>query len=178
MTLQSPQIVDVKRRFGGEIRGYVVSRNSQLVVIREFNGFSPGGFVVIPASTIDALEINEPWSRMLASEGHATLSSIRPWFPVDEMSATLVCIRDQRVNVQVECENVPNADESGFHIGRIVRLDDSSLDFVFFDSMGRWFASPYSIPYTSITQIVVDDPYVINFSKYVGECPIGIKDGG
>tara|TARA_R110002073_G_C9430241_1_gene576657 strand:- start:660 stop:1196 length:537 start_codon:yes stop_codon:yes gene_type:complete len=178
MTLRPPHIVDVKRDLVGQIRGYVVSRNSQLTVVREFDGFAPGGFVALPTSMVVDLTINEPWTGMIASEGHIELAAILPWFATVNLRAALASIREREVNVKIECENCPDAGESGFHIGRIIEMHDSSLDFVFFDSTGRWFASPYSIPYTSITQLVVDDPYVTTFSRYAGPCPVASQDRG
>ena len=178
MTLRPPHIVDVKRDLDGQIRGYVVSRNSQLTILREFDGFTPGGFVALPTSTVADLVINEPWTGMIASEGHADFATILPWFATDNMRSALASIRERDINAKIECENCPDAEESGFHIGRIIAMDDSSLDFVFFDSTGRWFASPYSIPCTSITQVVVDDPYVTTFSRYAGPCPVATQDRG
>lgn len=178
MPLRPPHVVDVKRRYDAGIRGYVVSRNSQLIVVREFNGFDPGGFVALPTSTVVELVINEPWTRMIASEGHAELASTLPWFATDNLRAVLASVLGRDVNVKLECEKCPDAEEYGLHIGRIVAIHDSVLDFVFFDSDGCWFDSSYSIPHTSITRIVVDNPYVSTFSRYVGPCPVPIQGGG
>ena len=76
MTLRQPHIVDVKRDLDGQIRGYIVSRNSQLLVVREFDGFVPAGFVALPTSTVVDLLINEQWTGMIASEGHAELAVV------------------------------------------------------------------------------------------------------
>jgi len=178
MVLRLPHIVDVKRKCGTQLRGYTVSRNSQLIVVLEFDGFTPGGFVALPTSTVVDLVVNEPWTGMIASEGHAELASMRPWFATDNLRAVLASVHARDVNVKLECEDCPDTEEYGFHIGRVIAIRDSVLDFVFFDSAGRWFASPYSIPYISITQVVVDDPYVNTFSRYVGPCPVPIAGGG
>ena len=178
MTLRPPHIIDVKREFEGQIRGYVVSRNSQLIVVREFDGFTPAGFIALPSSTVADLIVNEAWTGMIASEGHAELASTAPWFGTDSMRSALTSIHKRGVNVKIECENCPDSEEFGFHIGRLVAMGDSSLDFVFFDSAGRWFDTVYPILYTSITQVVVDDPYVTTFSRYVGPCPVETDKSG
>lgn len=178
MSLRPPHIIDVKRDFGRRIYGYIVARNPHVIVLREFDGFSPGGFVVVPGSTVNELSINERWTDMIRSEGHASLESVTPWFATDTLRAVLGSLHQRDMNLKLECENCPDAEESGFHVGRIVALRDSSLDFVYFDSTGRWFSTPYSIPYQSITQIVVDAPYVTTFSKYVGRCPVDTLRNG
>lgn len=178
MTLSSPHIIDVKRKMEGQIRGYLLSRNSQLTVVRDFDGFSPAGCVAMPSSTVADLVINEPWTKMIAAEGHAGISQTAPWFATDSLQSALTSIYEKNVSIKIECENCADSEEFGFHIGRIVALGGSSLDFVFFDSAGRWFDAPYAIPYNSITQIVVDDPYVITFSRYVGPCPVETDKNG
>jgi hypothetical protein len=175
MTVRSPHIIDVKRIIEGQIRGYLLSRNSQLIVVREFDGFLPAGYVAMPSSIVTELVINEPWTQMIAVEGHAGIAQTAPWFATDSLRTALKSIYEKSVNVKIECENCADSDEFGFHIGRIVALNGSSIDFVFFDSAGRWFDAPYSIPYNSITQLVVDDPYVIAFSRYVGPCPVATE---
>lgn len=172
MVLRRPHIIDVKRKYAAQIRGYLVAQNSQLVVVREFEGFRPGGFFALPSSTIVDLVVNEPWTGMIASEGHEELASTLPWFDTANLRGALASVLRRDVNVKIECEGDPHAEEHGFHIGRIVGLRESGLSFVFFDSAGRWFNSPYSIPYSSITQLVVNDPYVDTFSRYTGPCPV------
>lgn len=178
MTLHPPHIVDVKREMEGQVRGYILSRNSQLVVVREFDGFSPAGFIAMPSSTITDLVISEPWTRMIAAEGYTNYAEIAPWFDTDSLRSTLASIHAEDVNVKIECENCPDNEEFGLHIGRIVAMGHSSLEFVFFDSDGRWFEAGYAIPYKSITQVVVDDPYVKTFSKHVGPCPVETEKSG
>ncbi|TWT87017.1 hypothetical protein [Stieleria varia] len=132
----------------------------------------------MPSSTVADLVINEPWTQMIAAEGHAGLAQTTPWFATDSLRAALKSIYEKNVNVKIECENCADSEEFGFHIGRIVALGGSSLEFVFFDSAGRWFDAPYAIPYNSITQLVVDDPYVMTFSRYVGSCPVETEKRG
>lgn len=128
MPLRPPHIVDVKRKYDADIRGYIVSRNSQLIVIREFVGFDPGGFVALPTSTVVELLINEPWTGMIASEGHADLASTPPWFATDNLRTVLASVLGRDVNVKLKCEDCPDAEEYGLHIGRVVAIHDSSLD--------------------------------------------------
>ncbi|MBI1246908.1 hypothetical protein GC197_03580 [bacterium] len=175
---QPPHIIDVKRKTGEQVYGYLLSRNSKLVVVREFDGFLPAGFVAMPTSTVVDLLINEPWTRMIAAEGHANFAQAAPWFRTDSMRSALESIHETNVNIKIECKNCPDAEEFGLHIGRIVAMGDSSLEFVFFDSVGRWFDNSYAIPYASITQVVVDDPYVTTFSRYVGPCPVETEKSG
>ncbi|WP_231741154.1 hypothetical protein [Thalassoglobus neptunius] len=104
MALRPPHIVNVKREVDGAIRGYVVARNSQLTVVREFDGFAPAGFVALPSSTVADLTINEAWTRMIASEGHAELATIAPSFATNDMRSALKSIHRLNVNVKIECE--------------------------------------------------------------------------
>ncbi|WP_162273272.1 hypothetical protein [Rubripirellula obstinata] len=169
--LPLPQIVDVKRPFGASIRGYVLTRNTQCVVIREFDGFMPDGFTVLPASTVSELLVNERWSEMLAKEGHSDLAAVGPPFTPDTLRSVLSYLHVSRTNAKIECEATPNAAEHGFHLGRVAAMHDDHIDFTFFDAAGKWFDGVYGISFASITQIVVGSPYVETFSKYIGPYP-------
>ena len=109
---------------------------------------------------------------MINAEGHAQLASELPKFTFDTLSELMngLLVRDR--NISVECENCEGSEESGFHIGRVVKLAKDHFDFVFFDTKGCWFFSTYSIPYSSVTKIEFDDPYVDTFSKYIEDCPV------
>ena len=171
MSLRLPHIVDVRRPFGNEIRGYVLERNSQVLVIREFDGFLPDGFAVLPSSTVTELSINERWTEMIASEGHSSLATAKPPFSADNIRTVLDYLISNGMSARLDCENCSGAEHFGSHFGRVVKKYDARIDLVFFDTTGRWSAGAYSIPIQSISQIVLYSRYVDTFAKYLGPCP-------
>jgi hypothetical protein len=172
MTLQHPHIIEPKRKFGDVVRGYLLRKTTSVVVLRRFNGFTPAGYVVFRRADVVELTINEKWTQMINAEGHAHLASKLPGFTFDTFDELMNCLLVRDRNISVECENCEGSEESGFHVGRIVKLDRDHFTFVFFDTKGYWFFSTYSIPYASVTKIEFDDPYVDTFSKYIEDCPV------
>lgn len=171
MSLRPPHIVDVRRPFGSEIRGYVLVHTSQVVVIREFDGFLPDGLTVLPRCTVTELTINERWTEMIAREGFASLATEKPSFSTGNMRTVLDYLVSNELSARLDCENCVDAEEYGSHFGRVIKKNGTHIDFVFFDTTGRWSAGPYSIPVNSITQIVLHSRYVDTFAKYLGPCP-------
>jgi len=178
MQLRLPHIVDVRRPYDGEIRGYVVARNTHCIVIRELNGFLTDGFVVLPASSVTELVINETWTEMIAAEGHSSVASLKPPFVFDNIRTVVDYLITRSINVKLECENCSGKQEFGCHFGRVVEKHDLYIDFLFFNSLGRWFDGAYQIPYTSITQIVIHSKYVDTFSKYLAPILKPLQNSG
>lgn len=178
MSLRPPDIVDVRRSFESAIRGYVLVRSSQLVVIREFDGFLPDGLTVLPSNTVTELTINERWTEMIACEGHASLANEKPPFLADNIRTVLDYLISNEFCARLDCEKSADAEEYGSHFGRVIKMHEADIDFVFFDTAGRWSAAPYSIPIRSITQIVLHSRYVDTFAKYLGPCPNGTSHSG
>lgn len=170
MSPRAAYIVDVRRPFGSEIRGYVLVHSSQVVVIREFDGFLPDGFAVFPSNTVTELTINECWTEMIAIEGHSSLATEKPPFSADNIRTVLDYLVSNKFSARLDCENCADAEECGSHFGRVIRTYAAHIDFLFFDTSGRWSAGPYSIPIQSITQIVLHSRYVDTFTKYLGPC--------
>lgn len=178
MSLRPPHIIDVRRPFESAIRGYVLVRSSQLVVIREFDGFLPDGLTVLPSNTVTELTINERWTEMIACEGHASLANEKPPFLADNIRTVLDYLISNEFCARLDCEKSAEAEEYGSHFGRVIKMHEADIDFVFFDTAGRWSAAPYSIPIRSITQIVLHSRYVDTFAKYLGPCPNGTSHSG
>ena len=172
MTLRHPHIIEPKRKFGAGVSGYLLRKTTSLVILRRFDGFVPAGYIVLRRADVVELTINEKWTQMINSEGHAHLASELPEFTFDTFGELMSCLLVRDRNIRVECENSEGSEESGLHIGRIVKLAREHFDFLFFDTKGYWLFSPYSIPYASVTKIEFDDPYVDTFSKYIEDCPV------
>jgi hypothetical protein len=166
------KFVHVKRDFPEAIHGYVLAANDQLVLMREFSGFRPGGFVALRKADVRELTLDEKWTEMMASEGFARLANTMPSIRHGSMVELLVSLFERARNLQIECEDCANSPEAGLHIGRITSVSATSISFVFFESSGRWYNTAYEIPLSSVTKVVFDDPYVDTFSKYVGDCPV------
>ncbi len=173
-SLLPPHCVEVKRDFGQTIRGYIL-KNSNLVVLRRFQGFSPAGLCVVPKSDVNELLINEKWTHMIRDEGHAHFAEERFELPTTSIRELAVALHERGRNILIECEREGSA-EFGLYIGRVVASTLDHLAFASFDSEGRWELCEYSIPYASITRVEIDDPYVDTFSKYIDECPITSQD--
>ena len=173
-TLLPPHFVDVKRDFGLHVCGYLL-KNSNLVVLRRFEGFSPAGISVVRKCDVNDLFIDEKWTQMIRDEGHAHFAEERFELPTTSLRDLADALRERGRNILIDCEGEGSA-EYGVHVGRVVASTLDHLAFSSFDNEGRWDLCQYSIPYASITRIEIDDPYVDTFSKYIAECPVTSQD--
>jgi hypothetical protein len=146
-------------------------KHANLIVLQRFEGFSPAGLTVLRRSDVSELLINEKWTQMIRDEGHAHLAEERIGLPTTTIRELAAALFARGRNIWIECEEETSA-EYGLYVGRIVVLANAHLEVTTFDSDGHWLLGSYSIPYSSITLIEIDNPYVDTFSKYIGECPI------
>ena len=167
--LRPPHFVEAKRGFGKKVGGYLL-KHANLIVLRRFERFSPAGLTVVRRSDVSELLINEKWTHMIRDEGHARLGEERFGLPTTTIRELAAALFERGRNIWIECEEETSA-EYGLYVGRIVALAHAHLEVTTFDSDGHWLLGSYSIPYSSITLIEIDNPYVDTFSKYIRECP-------
>jgi len=158
--------------FQGEgVSGFVLEVSESLVLMRTFLNFIPDGFTIARLRDWKSYESQPKFTEIIVNEGYAGTDKI-PKLRLTSMQTVLEDLLSLACNVKLECNNCGDAEEAGFHIGRIIRVTDSIVDFCFFTSEGKWFDGSYPNPIESITLVEFDSNYINTFSKYLDDCPV------
>ncbi|HEY2840654.1 MAG TPA: hypothetical protein VGJ26_15970, partial [Pirellulales bacterium] len=152
--------------------GFVLDSNDACTLVFQFAAFRPDGYAIFRTPDLVSAEPNENWTRMLHGEGFHGSTSLNPFVPIESIKKAIFTLYTCHQNVSLDCDGSEDAEESGYHIGRITSTHYRTLEFLFFDSNGNWFDTPYEIPYQSITRIQFRTPYIETFSKYLKKCPL------
>lgn len=147
--------------------------SDECILVFQFSHFHADGYAILRTSDIVSAEPQAEWTRMLHGEGFHGGAALNPYVAIDSIKKAIFTLYTCHQNVIVHCDEHPDADGGGYHIGRITMTRYDCFDFLFFDSLGNWFETPYEIPYSSVTKIEFRTPYIETFSKYLTKCPIG-----
>lgn len=154
--------------------GFVFALGQEWVLLQQLHDFYVEGYTTIRLADISDIRSGEHeryWERILAGEG--ILDQIRPPcdVPLDDVASLLEFFQQRGDNVIVECEDRDENLED-FYIGRILSVDNESISFANFDTLGRWDDDPHTVSLQEISKVQFDTPYLKTFSKYLeGPCP-------
>ncbi len=153
--------------------GYVLDANDSCVLVFQFADFNANGYAILRTADVISATPDPNRTRILQGEGFHSDSALNPSIPIDSIKRAICGLYVCHENIVIHCDECDDAEEAGFHIGRITAALFDSMKFLYFDTGGNWFNTPYRIPYKSITRIEFRTPYITTFSKYVTQCPIG-----
>lgn len=159
------------RPFKGDpvLRGNVVAVGSRWVLVRAIHDFQPNGYVAWRVKDLCGVRRRRKSDRfyetMLLRDGLGPESLMRIDVSLDSTAGLLKALQEGGENVSVECEDRHGDDD--FFIGRNLKVGRKWLDFAHFDPMGRWDVDVYRIRLSCITQIQIDTPYSVAYSKYL-----------
>ncbi len=166
------KLVCLTRKFSDSVEehGFVLGLSKTLVLLQRFYDFREDGYAVLRLIDISSIRSNKyerKWEQILRDEGMLDQVGMPDMLPLDGISMVIAALESRRMNIRVECEECEGADESGFHIGRVVGIQSDAFDFQYFDATGKWFDGAYDIPFASVTRVEFDSPYINVFSKYL-----------
>lgn len=168
----APKLVAVTRDIPDEPRlnGFVAALGREWVLLQQLYEFYLDGYAAVRLADItDFCSGDEEriWERMLDGEG--VLSQVTDpdkTIPLDNISQLLQAFRWAGENIIVECE-IADDDLDSFYIGEVLSVDENSVSFANFDTVGKWDEEPHIIPFSKITKVQFQTPYVRIFSKYL-----------
>jgi hypothetical protein len=168
--------VSLNFRFPGSfsLPGFILGLSSKLVLIHQVPELREDGYAVFWLCDVSSFRSNRfdrKFDQILRDEGVLERIGIPYDLPLVNIQALLRGLQLRNRNIIIDCENCPHADESGYHMGRIVALDDEHFTLEEFDATGEWYDVPFEIPYSSVTRVEFDTHYVNTFSKYVNPKP-------
>lgn len=152
-----------------ENTGYIVDCSEDFVLLQEEVNFKIEGYCVIPILSISKIRFNNSdnyidkilrWEKVVDQVSNKYNIDLTDW------STIFTTIKKAGFNVIVENEN---PDVEAFVIGRIIGIDEESVDAQHFDSEGFLENELTIIPYDEITIAKFDSAYINVFSKYLRE---------
>jgi hypothetical protein len=156
---------------GENLHGYVVGLGKSLGLLHAFHNFFPDGYTLFRIDDVESMrsgEFEQPWDRMLESEG--LLGGLDIDWNID-LDSWAAAVRDiHRIFGRITVEwHLEGDDEIAFTIGRVVDQDADSVSILGFDATGVWETDPEFIGFEDILQVHVETPYIQRFWKYLKE---------
>lgn len=166
--------IDEKRviRFGREhidpncINGVPLLRSENLLLIEYYNDFCQDGYKVVRIGDITGVYYNEEerfYEEILKQEGIYKGLSIPGMEKIYNWKSLFEKLKKLYQTIIIECEEY---DIEDFYIGKILKIKEKCLQFLYFDTMGRWRESPNEINFNEITSVTFADRYSAIYSKY------------
>ena len=156
------------------LKGYLLRMSETLLLLHQFHDFYPEGYAALLRSDVRKARSGQDerfWHCMLAGEGIFRRVGISYEVPLDDFPGLLRYLRDQGRLVTVDCESVDSPAEDASYFGRIIALDESSVTLKEFSVRGRWWEEPSVVPFSAITKVQFDTPYLNTYARYLEPFP-------
>ncbi|MFN0110700.1 MAG: hypothetical protein ACKVZH_17720 [Blastocatellia bacterium] len=147
--------------------GFVLQVSDDLVLFQQASDFLIDGYAVIRLEDITSLRsgiYERFFEKMYRGEGVMAQIGELPAVDLSDWKSLLKSLKKIGQNVIIECENL---DDGLFYIGKLVRVNQRSVEILHFDALGKWEEEPSTVRYDEITQVRFDEQYIKIFSKYL-----------
>ncbi len=154
----------------GSLSCIPLSIGAELLLLQEDEDFRFDGYRIVPWANIRSIVYDQRerfFEKLLKAQGELPLATPPPRISLQNWKSALGSLKNTGENIIVEWYD---DGELVFFIGQITRLDQKSLSFCQFDSMGEWYES-YPVPYESIIDIRFRNRYIEVFTREVGTSP-------
>lgn len=168
--LTDRHLARIARSCVSSVNGYyfVLAISPTLVLLQNEEEFLLNGYSIVNLADITAVRSSRTerfHERMLRAE------SVSPRLPAASIDLTdwrsaLKSLQAYGKNLIIECE-VGDEDLDEFYIGRIEKLNRSSVALRHFDALGQWDDEPTTIGYRDITRVRFDERYLDVYSKHL-----------
>lgn len=147
--------------------GFVLQASEDLVLFQQTSDFLIDGYAVIRLKDITSLKsgmCERFFEKMFRGEGLMAQVGDCPAIDLSDWKSLLKSLKKIGQNVIIECEGI---DDGVFYIGKLVRVNQRSVEILYFDALGKWDKEPSTVRYDEITQVRFDEQYIKIFSKYL-----------
>lgn len=148
------------------INGVPLLRSKNLLLIEYYNDFYWDGYKVVRIGDVTGVYYNEEerfYERILKQEGIYKGLNIPELEGMYDWKYLFEKLKKLYQTVIIECEEY---DIEDFYIGKVLEIKEKQLQFLYFDTMGRWRERPNEINYNEITSVSFADRYSAIYSKY------------
>lgn len=149
--------------------GFVLGVSPSLVLYENEEDFLLNGYRVIRVGDLTAVRCgryDRYCERMMRGEGVSPGDGLAHTPDLASWRTLLAGLKRSGILVIVECETGDPV-EDAFYIGRIERVDRSSVALRHFDALGWWDDEPTRIAFDAITRVRFGERYIEVFAKYL-----------
>lgn len=149
--------------------GYIVNASDDFILLQEVVDFKVDGYCVFPISSISKIRFNgtdQYFDKMLQWEKVVDQVSNKYNVDLTDWSTIFKSIKKVGFNVMIQNED---PEVEALVIGRIVGIEEETIDVQDFDTEGYLDNEITEVPYNEITIAHFDSAYINVFSKYLRE---------
>jgi hypothetical protein len=146
-----------------------LSIGKTLLFIKFYNDFSFDGYKILRIKDLTDVRYNATdqfFEEILIKEGLIVDEHQFVVNKLDHWKDTFLELKTIDKNIIIELEDY-NGHGLSFFIGKIIEIDNDSIYFHNFNSIGEWDENPVKILYKDISLVSFDDRYSRIISKYV-----------
>jgi hypothetical protein len=167
--IEVPHQVQVKRRKidANPIECIPLILGRRLLLIKLLYDFQFDGCRIIRIKDITSVRAgeSEKFSEFILKE-EGILNEIKapPFVSLDDWGNVFKELNVLEKNIIIECEDIEKGE---FYIGKILKINNNSLSFLYFDAVGEWEKESTEIHFKDISSVSFDTRYINIISKYV-----------
>ncbi len=90
---------------------------------------------------------------------------------LDDFATLLTDLRDRGQIAIIECESLASDQEDEFCMGRVMAIENDSIQILCVDTLGVWDDEPWVVYFRNITKVQFDTPYINMYAKYAEKPP-------
>jgi len=150
-----------------DIYGYIVSMNSDFMLVHNENEFQLDGYSILQKSDFDFIRYNEyDETIQIINEGQGVSKKVGIKKPIKLKSWKTIFsdLKKRGMHVTIECEYL---NEPAFYIGPLAKVGDKSVEITYYDGTGKLDSKPSKVKYKDISLVKFGQRYTEVFKKYV-----------
>ncbi len=141
--------------------GYLISANTEIVVLKNIEDWHEDGVIVIPMRYISKIEREsaEIAAEKILIREKVSITNSFDWLNIKTLEKLILSVQKNRNNIAIECENHAA-------IGKIISVDKEVVELTGFDEAAEWIDEPIEIPLGEILLLKFGDEYSDVLRKY------------